>query len=264
MSSIAAGNAEQYGDSRKLSARAGLHKYSTAEPPWFSWVAQQLPLKAGDRVLDIGCGPAWFWAATARALPSKLDLTLADMSPGMVREAMERCRPLPFGTVSGRQADAAAMPFEDGEFDAVVAMHMLYHLADPAIALAEMHRVLKPGGFLAVTTNGAGNMREIYELATVLGSAPTEPSAAVFGLDIAERSMRSRFGDVAIFRRPAELRITDPDDVLHYLTSFPPGDGASEDRRAALREAIRGAFHHGNGTLQVRTEAGLLLSRKAA
>jgi SAM-dependent methyltransferase len=156
MSSITAGNATQYGDSRKLAVRAALHKYTVAETSWFSWVAQQLPFKPGDRVLDVGCGPAWFWAAIAGALPANIDLTLSDLSPGMVEEAVKRCQALPFGSVRGRQADAAALPVDDGEFDAVVCMHMLYHLADRAAGIAEMHRVLRPGGFLAVTTNGAG------------------------------------------------------------------------------------------------------------
>lgn len=85
---------------------------------------------------------------------------------------MARCSALPFGSVRGCRADSAALPFEDDAFDAVIAMHMLYHLSDPAAGIADMSRVLKPGGLLGVTTNGAGNMREIYALTTVFGSAP--------------------------------------------------------------------------------------------
>src|SRR6202012_5253318 len=88
--------ARQYGDSRKLAARARLNRdYVIAETPWFAWVAKQLPLKPDDRVLDVGCGPGCFWAAAIEMLPEKLSLTLSDQSPGMVREAMERCRSLP-------------------------------------------------------------------------------------------------------------------------------------------------------------------------
>ena len=65
-------------------------------------------------------------------MPEKLDLTLSDLSPGMVQEAVERCRALPFGSVRGHEADATALPFDDGSFDAVIAMHMLYHVKDPA------------------------------------------------------------------------------------------------------------------------------------
>lgn len=97
MASIVTDNAGQYGDSRKLAARARLHsQYSVAETDWFFWVAGQLPLRTGDHVLDIGCGPGWFWAAAVDQLPQALALTLADLSPGMVDEALRRCEPLPF------------------------------------------------------------------------------------------------------------------------------------------------------------------------
>ncbi|MDI6028393.1 class I SAM-dependent methyltransferase [Corticibacterium sp. UT-5YL-CI-8] len=265
MSSITSGNAEQYGDSHKLAARARLNsEYTIAETGWFPWVARQLPLKPGDSVLDVGCGPGWFWAAAANDLPQNLHLTLSDLSPGMVQEAVERCLPLPFVSVTGQQADAAGLPFEDGTFDAVIAMHMLYHLPDPSKAVAEMYRVLKPGGFLAITTNGAGNMRELYALTTVFGSAPVDPAGAAFGYDAAERIMRAKFGNMTMAQHPASLRVTDPEDVFLALTSYPPGDSADEAQLAAFREAITEAFQVGNGVLDVGKESGLFIGRKAA
>lgn len=263
MSSITSGNAIQYADSRKLAARGRLNReYTIAETGWFPWVARQLPLREGDRVLDIGCGPAWFWASVINDIPENLDLTLADQSSGMVEEAVSRCTPLPFGSVTGHQADAAALPFEDDSFDVVIAMHMLYHLPDPAAGIAEMFRVLKPGGFLAVTTNGMGNMRGIYELTTVFGSEPFDPSAAVFGYDKAEELMRARFGEVTFAQHPARMRITGPEDVFLALTSYPPGDGADEAQLNAFRQAIAAAFERGHGVLEVEKETGLFVSRK--
>ena len=265
MSSITSGNAKQYGDSRKLAARARLNsQYTIAEIGWFPWVARQLPLTPASHVLDVGCGPGWFWASIAAMVPEKLDLTLLDLSPGMVREAVARCQALPFGSVRGREADAANLPFEDGAFDGVIAMHMLYHLKDPATAVAEMHRVLKPGGFLAVTTNGIGNMRKIYELTTVLGSPSHDPAAAAFGYDAAERLMRHQFGNVVVSHHPARLRVTEPEDVYLALTSYPPGDGAPEAMLVQLRTAIAAAFRAGNGVLETDKESGLYISRKTA
>ncbi|WP_018181517.1 class I SAM-dependent methyltransferase [Kaistia granuli] len=258
-------NARQYGDSRKLRARARLNRdYTIAETPWFSWVLRQLDLKSGDHVLDIGCGPGWLWSEAANDVPQGLELTLADLSPGMVDEAVQRCRPLPFKAVDGQVADVTSLPFEDGTFDTGLAAHMLYHVADPAAAIAEMFRVLKPGGTLAVTTNGVGNMRELYELATVFGSAPTDPSAAIFGFDTAERLMRSQFGNVSLSRYPAVLRITDPDDIFLALTSYPPGDRAGEIELNSFRQAIDRAFARGKGALETQKETGLFRSRKAA
>jgi SAM-dependent methyltransferase len=263
--SITTGMTQQYSDSQKLAARARINsKYTIAEIGWFPWVASQLPLRSGDRVLDVGCGPGWFWAATASIWPEKLDLTLADLSPGMVQEAVERCRTLPFGSVRGQQADASVLPFEEGSFDAVIAMHMLYHLPDPAKGIAEMFRVLKPGGSLMVTTNGAGNMRKMYELTTVFGSPPSDPAAAAFGFDTAEFLMRAQFGNVTMAQHPARLRITEPEDVFLALTSYPPGDSASEPQLAEFRKAIAHAFEQGNGVLEVEKQVGLFISRKMA
>ena len=263
MSSINSVNEKQYADSKKLAARARLNnEYTIAEIGWFPWVARQLPLKSGDRILDIGCGPGWFWAATAASLPENIDLTLADLSSGMVQEAVERCKTLPLGNLTGERADAASLPFADGSFDGVIAMHMFYHLPDPFKAIAEMHRVLKPGGFLAVTTNGAGNMRNMYELTTVFDSPPYDPAGAAFGYDAAERLMQAQFGNVRMTEHPARLRVTEPEDVYLALTSYPPGDEADEAQLATFRKTIAEAFEAGNGMLETEKETGLFISRK--
>ena len=74
------GNASQYADSAKLAARARLNReYTIAEIPWFPWVAHRLPIREGDRILDIGCGPGWFWAKVAADLPERFTLTLAEV-----------------------------------------------------------------------------------------------------------------------------------------------------------------------------------------
>lgn len=264
MSSITSSNAEQYSDSQKLAARARLHnKYTIAEYEWFSWIAEQLPFKAEDSILDIGCGPAWFWAKAIEVLPQDLHLTLSDLSLGMMQEAAERCRTLPLASVTGQQADAGNLPFDDASFNAVIAMHMLYHLPDPQAALAEMYRVLKPGGFVGVTTNGVNNMRELYALATVFGSAPCDPAGAAFGYDVAQKMLQDQFGNVTMTQYPAHLVVTDPEDVFLALTSYSPGDMADRIQLDALRKAIGNAFQAGNGGLKIEKESGLFISQKS-
>ncbi|MGC4077524.1 MAG: methyltransferase domain-containing protein [Rubrivivax sp.] len=263
MSSAAEGMAQQYADSRKLAARARLWtQYMVAETPWFDWLAARLPIKPGDRVLDIGCGPGWFW--TTAGLPHGIELTLADQSSGMVDEAVARCRPLGFSAVEGRQCDAIALPFADGAFDVVVAMHMLYHVADQPRALAEMSRVLKPGGTLAVTTNGEGDTRELYALGTTFGAPAINPAAVAFGFAAAERLLRDQFGNVVRHDHPATMRITEPEDIYLALTSYPPGDRATEPQLAAFRQAIDDAFARGGGKLETAKQTAVFLSTRSA
>lgn len=263
MSSMTRGLAQQYSDSSKLAARARLHQeFSVCEVPWFPWVMSRLPLKPGDQVLDIGCGPGWFWAGAASDIPQELQLTLADQSVGMVKEATERCAPLPFASVRGEVANASYLPFADQSFDVVIAMHMLYHVPDQAGAIAEMHRVLKPGGTLAVTTNGKDNLVELYELTTVLGSDPVDPAAVAFGYDKATQLMEQQFGNVRQANHPASLRVTDPEVVYLALTSYPPGDSADQQTLAEFRRAIDAAFSRQGGVLQVKKAVALFMSTK--
>jgi len=263
VSAITSGMNKQYFDSARLAARARLHQEFSVGEPWFAWVMDRLPLQAGDRVLDVGCGPAWFWAAAQGHFPPGLHLTLADQSSGMVAEAMERCAPLGFGTLSGDQADVGALPYADDSFEVVVAMHMLYHVADQQKAVAELHRVLKPGGTLAVTNNGADNLVELYALTTTFGAAPVDPASVAFGHQRAESLLQQQFGNVGRTVHPGSLHVTDPEVVFLALTSYPPGDGASAAELEAFRSAIATAFAQGEGVLKVRKDAGLFLSRKA-
>ena len=130
----------QYCDGAKLAARANLHiKYGTAATPWFVWVVNQLGWPRAAEVLEVGCGPGWLWVEATLELPSDLELTLTDLSTGMVNEAVARVGESGrFRIIQARVADAQELPFEDASFDVAVANHMLYHVPDPGRAVAEL------------------------------------------------------------------------------------------------------------------------------
>ena len=67
--------------------------------------------------------------------------------------------------VDARVGDVQEPPFEDASFDVVVAAWMLYHVPDLDRAVAELARVLRPGGRLVATTNAADHLQEMLELA---------------------------------------------------------------------------------------------------
>ncbi len=97
-------------------------------------------LRPGARVLDAGCGPGALARWIAEHEP-RAPLTLLDASPAM----LERAAAVPGRHVRG---DLLALPFPDGVFDIVTCAWALETVADPARALAELQRVLAPGGLL--------------------------------------------------------------------------------------------------------------------
>lgn len=263
MASITEGQTQQYADHSKLAARARLHQeFTIGEVPWFPWVMSRLPLKSGDHVLDLGCGPGWLWTNSAQNVPEAIHLLMADQSEGMIKEAISHCANLPFASIRGEAVDAVNLPFAERTFDVVLAMHMLYHVPDQVKAIAEMHQVLKPGGMLAVTTNGSTNLAELYKLATILGSDPVDPSAMAFGYERATELLQQQFGNVSQMIYPASLQVTDPTVAYFALTSYPPGDCADEETLAALRHAIDAAFARHSGLLHVHNDTALFISTK--
>jgi len=100
-------------------------------------------------VLDCGVGTGALSQALIDAAPAPFALTAVDVSPRMLEQAQMTLG----GTnadVTLRQADVCALPYDDHTFDLVMAAHSLEHLPDPGAAIAEMVRVLKPGGRLVV------------------------------------------------------------------------------------------------------------------
>ena len=98
------------------------------------------------RVLDCGVGTGGFALALARVWGGPIELTAVDISPQMINIARTR---LQRAGIAARliQASVAALPLADASFDIVIAAHVLEHLPDPVMALMEMRRVLRPGGW---------------------------------------------------------------------------------------------------------------------
>src|SRR5262245_7631139 len=148
----------QYKTADNLNARIQLHElYSTNTYPWTDWLFDQWVLPAASRILEVGCGPAYMWPQLLERIPPGWEVILSDISPGMVgqaREALAGVGP----QFRFAQSDIQRLPWLEGTFDAVIANHMLYHVPDRPRALAEIRRVLKPGGKLYAATNGDSHM----------------------------------------------------------------------------------------------------------
>ncbi len=118
--------ATQYATELNLLARQRL--WERQEPAFdvVGWALDLAGVNAGSRVLDVGCGNGRYLAAI-RSL--RADAVGCDLSVGMLKSG-------PTGSVVA--ADAVALPFSAGQFDVVLAPHMLYHVADRPAAVREL------------------------------------------------------------------------------------------------------------------------------
>jgi SAM-dependent methyltransferase len=111
----------------------------------------------GERVLDVGCGTGAVARVAARRVGSGGSVAGADPNAGMLAEARARAAASGLDAVDWRQAPAEALPFADAAFDVVLCQQGLQFMPDPAAALADMARVLKPGGRLALSVWAAAS-----------------------------------------------------------------------------------------------------------
>jgi ubiquinone/menaquinone biosynthesis C-methylase UbiE len=107
-----------------------------------------LELEDGDRVLDCGCGMGF----QLLAMSSLRRLRLTGLDPDRDRLARARAEGIDAELVAG---DAADLPFADSAFDKVLLTEVLEHVPDDGRALAGLHRVLAPGGVLAISVPNA-------------------------------------------------------------------------------------------------------------
>ncbi len=127
--------------------------------------------------------------------------------------------------------DAVRIPFADAGFDAVIANHMLYHVADLDATLAEIRRVLRPGGRLYASTIGRDHLAELDAAYRRCGLGavivPNTTVAEVFGLETGGDKLRRWFADVTLDRYEDSLRVTEAPLLVAFAASALRSDQAA-------------------------------------
>ena len=217
--------ARQYATERNLEARRSL--YANTEGPDPREIAFEAVAEIGpERVIEVGGGPGELSARIAAEL--ECDVVMLDVSPRMVELAREK-------GVDARVGDVQSLPFPHESFDCAVAAWMLFHVPNLDVGLAELARVLRPGGRLVATTNSTDHLKELREIA---GSAAwTQVFTRENGAEIIGR----HFDGIA--RRDADgwVTIEDDDVVRGFVASLdaeaapvlPPYELPIRSRRAS-------------------------------
>jgi SAM-dependent methyltransferase len=197
----------QYESEQGLAARSSLYGKTTgpfAGDVAFEAVAEVAPA----RFLEVGCGGGWFAARVQRELGAAV--VAVDQSERMVDLAVAE-------GLDARVGDVQQLEFADGDFDCVAANWMLYHVSDLQRGLAEIARVLRPGGRLVAITNGKDHLLEMWQL---VGAAETRLARDYgFGAENGEAALRPHFGHVEMRDAGGTVEIESRDAVVRYLAS---------------------------------------------
>lgn len=249
----------QYRDAGHLSARQRLHaRFCSNSQPWYRWVFGHLVHFQRANVLEVGAGFGQLWHENLERIPSGWRVALTDLSPGMLCDARSRLAPCGFRPEL-LAADVTALPFEDGQFDFVLANHMLYHVPDLDAGLSEIRRVMRPGGTVFAATNGANHMRELIEWGRKLGAARWvgfRESELSFSIENGESQLSKWFGDVRFERYEDHLLVTEVEPLVEYVLSM-LADPAESEREARLWRGFLGEVLAKHGVILITKDTGL-------
>src|SRR5215216_894752 len=111
-------------------------------------------LQPGERVLELACGPGGLGLAAAERVAPGGEVVLSDVAPEMTEIAATRAGQLGLDNVSTRELDIEEIAEPDASYDAVLCREGLMFTLEPARAVAEIHRVLRPEGRFALAVWG--------------------------------------------------------------------------------------------------------------
>lgn len=219
--------AREYATETGLAARRALYESIDGED-MKEVLAQTVLALAPDSILEVGPGGGELGQRLVEA--GVADYRAVDISPRMVQ--LVRARGL-----SAEVADVQSLPFADGRFDCVVAAWMLYHLPDLDRGLAEMTRVLRPGGSLVAVTNSERHLSELWSL------VDEQRWELPFSAENGEAALARHFGAVSARRVEAWLTLADADAARDYMSASP-----SRGHLAARMPALAGPLRVGSRT----------------
>jgi SAM-dependent methyltransferase len=216
--------AAQYATEANLEARRSLYDDSDGPDPRevaFAAVAEVVPA----HVLEVGGGPGELAARIADELGASV--VMVDISQRMVALARDR-------GVDARVGTVERLPFPDESFDCAVAAWVLFHVPNVDRGLAELARVLRPGGRLVAVTNAEHHLERLRELA---GRAAWD---RVFTRENGAAILERHFHRVGRRDADGSVRVHDVETVRRYVASLggdpaalPPFEVPFETRRAS-------------------------------
>ncbi|HEU4403432.1 MAG TPA: class I SAM-dependent methyltransferase [Candidatus Polarisedimenticolia bacterium] len=216
--------------------------------PYARDLARRVPGKHGTRLLEVACGTGIATRHLLDHLPPGGRLVATDLNEPMLQRARGS---LPAaGRIDWRQADACALPFEDGSFDAVVCQFGLMFVPDKGLAVREARRVLAPGGAFVTSVWDSLDANRFARIAheTIASYFPSDPPTfyqvpfslhdrqALLGLLAANGFPGARLEEVAL-----EGESPSAADLARGLVEGNPVGAAVRERGGVPVETVIGA-----------------------
>jgi malonyl-CoA O-methyltransferase len=186
-----------------------------------------------DRVLDAGSGPGRGTAALRLRFPDAHVVALDIALPMLRAAATHAGEPPAFSRVGG---DVQALPFADGAFDLVHSNLCLQWCDDPGLAIAELARVLRPGGLLLFTTFGPATL---HELRSAFAAADATPHVGRFVdmHDIGDALLTTGFRDPVLERDDFTLTYADALTLMRELRAIGATNADAKRQRTLTGKA---------------------------
>lgn len=211
-----------YRDGTQLRKRKTLYEFMTPHYNVEEEVIRLLGLTGKEVLLDVGCGEGELLLKIAKQYP-KTRLMGVDISPGILKSAQKQVQEQGLD-IHFQVADTQSLPFPAVSFDRVTALHMLYHVPNIEQALQEMKRVLKSGGWLAVSTNSSESHPQLRNLgsqaARRMGMKERHPVSARFSLEIGKELLHKHFHNVTVTRFESIITLPDSKPMVEYFDSI--------------------------------------------
>jgi SAM-dependent methyltransferase len=237
--------------------------------PVSAWLIDQARLQAGQRVLELAAGPGDTGFLAAELVSPGGVVVCSDASEAMLDLARERAREMGVGGVEFRRLELEWIDLPTASVDAILCRWGLMLCLDPAAALSECRRVLRPGGRLAVAVWDAADANPAMALpgralaGLGLGGAPPSDGPGPFAL-AGPGVLRELLDDagflevvvepVGIERRFASIRdwIGETLDLsMMFAGAWRELDGAQRRRLTLELEALAGDFLAPDGSLRI-------------
>lgn len=212
----------QYLNANNISARIRLHKeYSTNPQGWFPWIYEQCHIQPGMKVLELGCGNSSLWTENMDRLPENVEITLSDISEGMLRDARRNIGSEDI-RFSFAEFDCHEIPYGENSFDLIIANHVLFYCDDILQVCREVHRVLKPHGIFLCSTYGNRHMKEITDLVQQFDSRIVLSSENLFdrfGLENGFVLLQAIFSSVQCKHYEDSIELDKAEPLIEYILS---------------------------------------------